>query len=193
MVTKADLVEAQSFDRRRLVTALVSGAGGAGPGRSARTLVGGLALAVLVVAGAVIANVVAPRPPADWTSHGLILSEQTGQAYVIVGDGSPSAEPGSVVLRPVANLTSARLVLGPGAEPVSVPQDLIETQPIGADIGILGAPASLPPPDRLVESGWTACTADRRGTRVSVVADPDVEPARDAGQVVAVGGGSAMP
>ena len=50
MATKKDLVEAYSFSRRRLVTAFVSGAPGGRevePARPGRTIVGGLALAVL--------------------------------------------------------------------------------------------------------------------------------------------------
>ncbi len=57
MTTRKDLVEAYSFSRRRLVTAFIMGAP---DGRemelawSGRTIVGGLALAVLLVAGAAI-------------------------------------------------------------------------------------------------------------------------------------------
>ena len=54
MATKKDLVEAYSFSRRRLVTAFVSGAPGGRevePSRPGRTIVGGIALAVLMIAG----------------------------------------------------------------------------------------------------------------------------------------------
>ena len=57
MATKTDLVEAYSFSRRRLVTAFVSGAPGGRevePARPGRALVGGLALALLVVAGGAV-------------------------------------------------------------------------------------------------------------------------------------------
>ena len=81
MATKKDLVEAYSFSRRRLVTAFVSGAPGGRevePARPGRTIVGGLALAVLLIAGAAIAGIFAPRAPADWTEPGLIVSKETG-------------------------------------------------------------------------------------------------------------------
>jgi Type VII secretion system ESX-1, transport TM domain B len=73
MTTKRDLAEAYAFDRRRLVTALVSGASGGReeePRRPARTLVGGVALALLLLAGAPVADKVLHRqpgaaPPAD--------------------------------------------------------------------------------------------------------------------------------
>ena len=83
MATKRDLVEAYSFSRRRLVTAFVSGAPGGRevePTRPGRTIVGGLALAVLLVAGAAIAGVFAPKDPEDWTKPGLIVSKETGAA-----------------------------------------------------------------------------------------------------------------
>lgn len=195
MPTKRELVEAHSFARRRLVTALVSGAPAGRevePGRPGRTVVGGLALAVLVAAGAAIAGVLDRGAPEDWTSSELVVSEETGQAYVILPEeGSPAradAEP--VVLRPVVNLTSAALILGAGVEPVMVPQDAIDEQVVGRDVGIPGAPASLPATDRLVGTGWTACTADDRGIRVRVAAEPDVRLATDAGRVVTAGGAS---
>ena len=55
MATKKDLVEAHAFSRRRLVTAFVSGAPGGRevePVRPGRVLIGGVALSVLLLAGA---------------------------------------------------------------------------------------------------------------------------------------------
>ena len=62
MATKKDLVEAHAFSRRRLVTAFLSGAPGGRevePARPGRTIFGGLALAVLLIAAAAIASVLA--------------------------------------------------------------------------------------------------------------------------------------
>jgi type VII secretion protein EccB len=179
MATKKDLVEAYSFSRRRLVTAFVSGAPGGRevePARPGRTIVGGVALAVLLAAGAAIAGVFAPRTPTDWTQAGLIVSKETGAAYVILPDRDGEAPTSSdqVELRPVINITSAKLILGADAEPTLISQDTIDDQRIGEDIGILGAPASVPGTDLLVESGWTACTADRAGMDVRVAAHPPV-------------------
>jgi hypothetical protein len=83
----SELVEAHAFERRRLVTALVSGSPRAGEEDRrgpVRTVAVGLALAVLLAAGAVVARLLAPGPPDDWTSRGLVVSEDTGQAFVIV-------------------------------------------------------------------------------------------------------------
>ncbi len=135
--------------------------------------------------GRPIAGVFAPRTPDDWTQHGLIVSKDTGQAYVILpdADGEVDGESG-IELRPVINITSASLILGPDVEPMLISQDTIDEQRIGDDVGILGAPASVPTSSLLIDSGWTACTADQRGIRVQVSDTPDVMPAPNAGITV---------
>ncbi|GAA4724849.1 hypothetical protein GCM10023350_04130 [Nocardioides endophyticus] len=185
MATKKDLVEAYSFSRRRLVTAFVSGAPGGRevePARPGRTIVGGLALAVLLGAGAAIAGVFSPTAPSDWKKQGLIISKDTGSAYVIVDESSDPE------LRPVINSTSAKLILGSGAEPTLIAQSTIDEQRIGDDIGILGAPASVPTSSLLINSGWTACTAADAGIRVRIAETTDVTPVPDTGITVSNGG-----
>lgn len=171
MATKKDLVEAYAFSRRRLITAFVSGAPGGRevePSRPGRTIIGGLALAVLLVAGAAIAGVFAPRTPEDWTAPGgLIISKEKGAAYVILetDDDVP-------VLRPVINITSAQLILGPDIEPKIVSQEDIDGEQVGDDIGILGAPATVPASSLLIDTGWTACTDDGFGIQVKLADEP---------------------
>ena len=192
MATKKDLVEAYSFSRRRLVTAFVSGAPGGRevePARPGRTIVGGLALAVLLVAGAAIAGIFSPSVPEDWAdSPGLIVSKETGAAYVITEDAVEEAEASDSdsgpVLRPVINITSAMLILGADVTPEIVPQSAIDAETIGDDIGILNAPASVPTDDLLIESGWTACTEERRGIRLAVAESPGVGDVARGGFVV---------
>ena len=170
MATKKDLTEAYAFSRRRLVTAFVSGAPGGRevePARPGRTIVGGLALAVLLVAGAAVAGIFSPRVDPTWADGpGLIISKESGAAYVItaVEEGE---EP---VLRPVINITSAKLILGAEATPTIIPDEYIDQEQRGDDIGILGAPANVPGPDRLVDDGWTACTDPATGLRLDVSA-----------------------
>ncbi|MGB0099706.1 MAG: type VII secretion protein EccB [Nocardioides sp.] len=187
MATKKDLVEAYSFSRRRLVTAFVSGAPGGRevePSRPGRTIVGGVALAVLLVAGAAIAGVFAPRTPEDWDQPGLIVSKETGASYVILPPAEGEDEDDDVELRPVANTTSAKLILGDDSTPTMIAQDTIDGQRIGDDIGIFGAPASVPTSSLLINSGWTACTGDGLGVRVSVAAQPEVVSAPSRGITV---------
>lgn len=149
MSSKRDLVEAHSFNRRRLVTAFISGAPGGRevePVRPGRTLVGGLVLAVLLVAGAGISGFIRPTLPDDWKDHGLVVGKETGSRYLAY-DGE---------LYPVINTTSARLLLD-DFDLTFVPEEKIAEQNPGVTIGIPGAPDALPSPDDLVQSGWTSC------------------------------------
>ncbi|QIG44944.1 hypothetical protein G5V58_21170 [Nocardioides anomalus] len=185
MATKKDLVEAYSFSRRRLVTAFLSGAPGGRevePSRPGRTVVGGLALAVLLVAGAAIASVLATRTPEDWNKIGMISSRERPAPYVILQE---SEHP---TLIPVINLTSAQLILGADAKATFVDQDVIEAQTPGDPIGIAGAPQSLPETDQFIQSGWTSCTSDGAGVTTAVSPDKLVRTGTTLGTVVSSGG-----
>lgn len=186
MSTKRDLVEAHSFSRRRLVTAFVSGAPGGRevePVRPARTLVGGLALAILLVAGAAIAGIFVKRTDSDWLSPGLIIAKDTGTPYVILGDedGGGSGDP---ELRPLDNNTSAKLIFGSDLEPTTVADEDIAAQDIGDDIGIFGAPKALPASEQLINRGWTACTNDDQATLLRLADEPGAEIAAGQSQTV---------
>lgn len=196
MSTKRDLVEAHAFNRRRLVTAFTSGAPGGRevePTRPGRALVGGAALSVLVLAGAAIAGLFSGRPPADWlAAPGVIISKETGQTYLVLDDDGDRPE-----LRPSANLTSTRLLVGASLEPKTVAQSYISDQVVGRDIGILGAPQDLPTTDHLVTT-WTACTAEGRGIRLGIDDRPEAVPsdtpeeAAPRGLVVSTGEGGQL-
>ena len=181
MATKKDLVEAHAFSRRRLVTAFLSGAPGGRevePARPGRTIVGGIALAVLLVAAAAIASVLASKTEEDWNKVGLVVSREEAAPYVILEDEE------SPELIPILNITSAQLILGAGIEPTYVEQDVIEKQTPGQTIGIFGAPQTLPRPARFIENGWTACTGDGRGIRLGLRTAPDVDALANGGLVV---------
>jgi type VII secretion protein EccB len=176
LATKKDLVEAYSFSRRRLVTAFLSGAPGGRevePARPGRTIVGGLALAVLLIAGAAIASVLASRTPEDWNKIGLVVTRGDQPATYLILEESDDPE-----LIPVINITSAQLILGADVKATSVDQAVVDEQPPGIPIGILGAPQTLPRPDRFIESGWTACTDDGVGIAVDVSREPKVTETR---------------
>jgi hypothetical protein len=73
VATARDLVEAHTFSRRRLVTAFVSGAPGGRevePVRPGRTIVGGVVLALLLIAGAALSGVVAGVSEVDRSGRG---------------------------------------------------------------------------------------------------------------------------
>lgn len=81
MASKRDLVEAHAFNRRRLVTALVSGAPGGRevePVRPGRTIVGGVALGVLLLAGAAVNGVLADRSDVDPDKPVPVISQGKG-------------------------------------------------------------------------------------------------------------------
>ena len=170
MATKKDLVEAHAFSRRRLVTAFLSGAPGGRevePARPGRTVVGGIALAVLLMAGAAIASVLASRTEEDWNKIGLVVSREEAAPYVILEQAE------NPTLVPVINITSAQLILGADVEPTYVDQEVIEDQTPAEPIGIFGAPQTLPRPTRFIQSGWTACTVDGN-IRMRIASEPEV-------------------
>lgn len=179
MTTRRDLVEAQAFQRRRLVAALVGGVPDAldsGPPRPGRVLLGSVALAVLLLAGGAVAGMVLDRPDAGWLDDGsFVVSRATGQQYVVVHGGSAE----EAVLQRVPNHVSAQLVLGePDPEAHAVAEGDLAGVSLGPDLGIAGAPSVLPRPEDLVGSGWTACTGDGLGTRVTVGAGGSGAPGR---------------
>ena len=185
MSTKRDLVEAHAFSRRRLVTAFVSGAPGGRevePVRPGRAIVGGVALAVLLLAGAAIAGHFKPTTPDNWLEPGMFVSKENGQGYVIVEKGQQ--------LRPVVNATSAKLIFGEDLDPQTVVQAAIDTEEIGDRIGIFGAPESLPAESFLVGSGWTACTNSDAGVQVHIDRTPGVTEVADNAVVVRADGQS---
>ncbi|HRI98685.1 MAG TPA: type VII secretion protein EccB, partial [Nocardioides sp.] len=182
MATKKELVEACSYSRRRLVAAFVSGAPGgheAEPRRVGRTVVGGLALAVLLIAGAAVASVLTPQTPDDWNRVGLVVTRGDRPAtYLILEE---SAHP---TLIPVINLTSAQLILGADVTATALDQRLVDEQRPAIPIGIVGAPQTLPRSDAFIQTGWTACTADDVGVAVDLATDVKVEVAPGAGLIV---------
>ncbi|KQT92186.1 hypothetical protein ASG49_09560 [Marmoricola sp. Leaf446] len=177
MSSKRDLVEAHGYNRRRLVTAFVSGAPGGRevePVRYGRTIIGGIVLALMVVAGAAVSGFLQKPPPKDWDQAGLVIGKDSGSRFY--------AYQGS--LYPIINIASARLLLEPGTKPVTIADDVIAGKKAGATIGIAGAPEVLPTPSELVDQGWTACTNSGGGIRVSLTDQPLSRPADGAALLV---------
>ncbi|KQZ75944.1 type VII secretion protein EccB [Nocardioides sp. Root151] len=171
MSTKRDLVEAHAFSRRRLVTAFVSGAPGGRevePVRQSRVVIGGLALGVLLVAGAALAAILGGgRSPSDWLDPGVVISKEEGSRYVVLTEGGD--------LHPVLNPVSAKLLIG-DSEPKVVRQELINDQPLAAQIGIYGAPDGVPDPDFLRSTNWTACTTPEAASQLHIGDHPTATP-----------------
>ena len=169
MSSKKDLVEAHAFNRRRLITAFVSGSPGGRevePVRYGRSLVGGVVLAGLIVAGAAVSGFLKPPVPADWLQNGMVIGEESGSRFVVIDKQ----------LSPVNNTASARLLLATdGALKVTyVPDAKIAERPLGQTVGIPGGPDLLPPAGSLVETGWSACTNSAGGIKVALEERPRI-------------------
>lgn len=155
MASKKDLVEAYAYNRRRLVTAFVSGAPGGRevePSRPGKAIIVGVVLAGLVVGGAALTGFIKPTVKDGWDDNSLVVGRKTGARYF--------ATQGN--LFPVANTTSARL-LAPAGEfkVVFAPEDdIAETNLQDRTVGILGAPDAVPRPEDLLQSGWVSCVRD---------------------------------
>jgi type VII secretion protein EccB len=166
MASKRDLLEAHDFNRRRLVTAFLSGAPGGRevePVRHGRTVVGGLVLALILVAGAAVVGVLKPEIGDTWRDNGMVIGESSGSRFMMI-DGT---------LYPIANITSARLMLQE-LSITYVPDRLLVDVAKGPAIGIVNAPDFLPSKSDLVQTGWAACTNAEGAVRMTVRDDLDV-------------------
>ncbi|UJP39871.1 type VII secretion protein EccB [Cellulomonas palmilytica] len=186
MAAKRDLVEAQSFSRRRLLTAFVSGAPGGQelePTKPMRGVVAGVSLAVLVVLGSLAWGAIRSDPK-GWESNKLVVVKGEGTRYVSLAG----------VLHPVVNTTSARLAVESGQfGVVELAPGVIADTERGETIGIVGAPDTPPSVSSLVADGWTACVA---GTEVAASVGVELPTesggalvARSAGETFVVAGG----
>lgn len=153
MLAPRDLAEADAHERRRLVTAFVRGGDGreVDPPRTGRLLVAGAALCLAVVATVVILELVRPSPSVDWQAPGLVVVAETGARYVVLEDGAAP--------RPVANLVSARLLLGGADAPAIVPAGVVSARGPGPPVGIPGAPETVPTAAGPGSWAWTACAS----------------------------------
>lgn len=171
MASKRDLVEAHDFNRRRLVTAFLSGAPGGRevePVRHGRTVVGGIVLAALLVAGAAVSGVLKPTSGDEWRENGLVIGKTSGSRFMMIDS----------TLYPVANITSARLIL----EELTisyVADDLLVDVDKGPSIGIVNAPDFLPRQSDLVQTGWVTCTNTAGGLRTTVQDSPGASATTD--------------
>lgn len=105
----------------------------------------GVIIAVAVCLGAALLAYF--KPLGKRGNDTLLVDRGTNQLYVVL--------PGSGQLRPVYNLTSARLVLGNAGTPSAVKSEELNRMPKGQPIGIPGAPYATPVGG--ANSMWTLC------------------------------------
>ncbi|MBO0679990.1 type VII secretion protein EccB [Mycolicibacterium sp. S2-37] len=111
-----------------------------------RAVMAGMIIAVLICLGAALLAYF--KPLGKRGGDTLLVDRSTNQLYVVM--------PGNGELRPVYNLTSARLVLGSAGEPVAVKSEELSQLTKGQPIGIPGAPYATPV-SGAAESMWTLC------------------------------------
>ncbi|BBY44970.1 type VII secretion protein EccB [Mycolicibacterium celeriflavum] len=110
-----------------------------------RAVSAGVIIAVLICLGAALLAYF--KPLGKRSGDTLLVDRSTNQLYVVLPDSGQ--------LRPVYNLTSARLVLGNTGTPSAVKSDELNRMPKGQPIGIPGAPYATPVGG--ANSMWTLC------------------------------------
>ncbi|WP_281775173.1 type VII secretion protein EccB [Bifidobacterium ruminantium] len=155
MADKKDLSEAQSYSRRRLVTAFTSGIPEGvelTPKKNQTPVIVGVGLTVIAVLISMFYGIISPSLPSGWENNKLIVAKSSAARYV--------SSKGT--LHPVINAISARLLI-PSSDfkVITVDDDQLAGIPIGSTIGILGAPDSLPDQDGLVTGSINSCTSEQ--------------------------------
>jgi type VII secretion protein EccB len=111
-----------------------------------RALLVGVVVSVLVCGAAGVMAFVKPVP--NFGQSAIILSKSNGALYVRIGNQ----------LHPALNLASARLIAG-RSDPGEVDDKFLNTVPLGAAVGIVGAPSAIHGGDDMTRSSWTVCDA----------------------------------
>lgn len=170
MATSKDILDAQRFNKQRLISAFTSGKPG---GREVELkspigpMIVGIVLTIFILVGAWIFGRFSPALPGNWQNGMFITDSDSGAQYFSI-DGT---------LHPVRNSTSAQLL----AESTNLPRTSVGSSalseiPRGPEIGIPGAPDAVPPRDKLNNTGWAACPAGE-GVHVTIGGDPDISDA----------------
>ena len=111
-----------------------------------RAVTAGLVIAVLVCVGALLLAYF--KPLGKRGDDTLLVDRATNQLYLVLPDSGQ--------LRPVYNLTSARLILGNGKTPTTVKSEELDKMPKGQPVGIPGAPYATPV-SASSDSQWSLC------------------------------------
>jgi type VII secretion protein EccB len=125
-------------------------------GRTTRGVVFGVLVTVLIGAGATVYGLLRPGGNDSWRDgEHLVVNRDTGARYLWTGtDG---------VLHPVRNYASARLIGGSDLTTVDVRTASLRDVPVGAPVGIPGAPETVPEPGRLDGGAWHMCVTGPDG------------------------------
>ena len=165
MSSRREQVRAYRFLTRRIVSAMLTGEPETNElpmRRFAHAVFGSLMVAVLVFVGVGVYGLLNPagRRPAENT---VILERETGAKYLYLQG----------LLHPVANWTSARLILAQATPPVqTMSQASLRDVPRGRPVGIPNLPDDLPGKSALLGLPWGVCSAPL--SPASVIQDTSV-------------------
>lgn len=159
MQSRRDQVHAHAFMMGRLSSGLLTADPDAPEsplGRTTRGVVFGVLVTVLIGAGAVVYGLLRPGGNDSWRDgEHLVVNRDTGARYLWTGtDG---------VLHPVRNYASARLIGGSELATVDVRTPSLRDVPLGAPVGIPGAPETVPEAGRLDDGAWHMCVTGPDG------------------------------
>jgi type VII secretion protein EccB len=177
--SRRDHLQAYQFSVGRLARSAAAGDAttGEAPGRRANmgsTI--GIVLGVLLCGGAVVFGLISPKPTDSWrASNAIVVDANTGSRFLYV-DG---------MLRPVANYASALLAVGQQASVQMVAGSRLTGVPIGAPIGIPGAPDELPTAAELLPGSWALCLEPNGAVAVDLAPTGRTIPAQNAAILVA--------
>jgi len=166
VASNKDILDAQRFNRRRLVTVFVAGAPGGRelePRSMTRPLIGGIALSLVIVLVSWVSGLFVSSLPDNWENNTLVVVKDEGARYLTINGR----------LRPVKNLASAMLLSEAGSfQQVSVDASVLDGIERGSEVGLDDAPEHLPESDRLVADGWSACSAADGSTMTYLGSSP---------------------
>ncbi len=111
----------------------------------AQSLLAGVVLAVLLLAGCAVLAMLRPQP--TLADAPILMGKQSGALYVRLGE----------TLHPVLNLASARLIMKTNADPLPASESQLVHINRGPMLGIPGAPQYLGKPLTEEELQWTVC------------------------------------
>ncbi|MFJ9715773.1 type VII secretion protein EccB [Streptomyces sp. NPDC101213] len=159
MQSKRDQVHAHGFMMGRLSSGLLMADPDAPEsplGRTTRGVVFGVLVTVLIGAVATVYGLLRPGGNDGWRDgEHLVVNRDTGARYLWTGtDG---------VLHPVRNYASARLIGGSDLPTADVRTPSLRDVPVGAPVGIPGAPDAVPAPGSLDDGAWHLCVTGPEG------------------------------
>jgi len=128
-----------------------------------RAVTAGIIIAVLVCLGAALLAYF--KPLGKRGGDNILVDRTTNQLYVVLPDTGQ--------LRPVYNLTSARLILGNTNNPVAVKSQELDSMPKGQPLGIPGAPYATPV-SASPETQWSLCDTVIKPESVAPTVDTSV-------------------